>query len=182
MPGIVLQLISGLASPVIFVPSFAVGWFARRWWLVPLGAVVVAALSEAEVMLIELPGATPDWAREPLIVIAPLAWCVAGYLMRAWCRRARRLRQGGTIRAWPVVAGMVLGAVAGGAAALGVGLFYLQIGELEYHTLQFGRAASADYETIFFQYLFPGLLLGQLAGGLIGRVFGRPLAAAAARA
>ena len=27
---ILLQLISGLASPFIFVPSFAIGWFARR--------------------------------------------------------------------------------------------------------------------------------------------------------
>ena len=33
---------------------------------------------------------------------------------------------------------------------------------------------SAPYEAIFFQYLFPGLLLGQIAGGLIGRVIGHP--------
>ena len=41
--------------------------------------------------------------------------------------------------------------------------------------MQFGPEPGADYETIFFQYLFPGLLLGQMAGGLIGRVLGRPI-------
>jgi hypothetical protein len=38
-----LQLISGLASPVIFLPSFAIGWFARRWWQVLLGGIAVAS-------------------------------------------------------------------------------------------------------------------------------------------
>jgi len=176
MPGLILQLISGLASPVIFVPSLLIGWFARRWWQVPLGAVVVAALSEAEVMLIELPGAEPDWADEPIAVIAPLVWCAAGFLLRAWHRRTSRRRQGSPIRVLPVVAGMVLGAIVVAGLSLGVGLLYLREDQLEFHTLQSGLApGSADYETIFFQYFFPGLLLGQFAGGLIGRVFARPI-------
>lgn len=70
---------------------------------------------------------------------------------------------------------MTLGAIIVAALALGVGLLYLREGALEYHTTQFGPAPGAGYETIFFQYLFPGLLLGQVAGGLIGRVLGRPI-------
>src|SRR5256885_6957457 len=60
------QLISGLASPAIFVPSFVIGWFVRRWWQVLIGAVLVAVVSDAEVMLIEMPDAKPDWSTEPL--------------------------------------------------------------------------------------------------------------------
>jgi len=41
---------------------------------------------------------------------------------------------------------------------------------LESHT-----PGSANYERIFFQYLFPGLLFGQLVGGRIGRGFARPM-------
>ena len=106
---IVLQLVSGLASPLIFLPGLVVGWFAPRSWQVVLGAVAIAAQSEAEVLLIELPGAKPDWAHEPMVVIAPLAWCAAGYLLRPWYQRTSGLRPGGSIRALPVVAGMVLG-------------------------------------------------------------------------
>jgi hypothetical protein len=36
--GLMLQLITGLASPFIFLPSLAIGWFARRGWQVLLGA------------------------------------------------------------------------------------------------------------------------------------------------
>ena len=45
---IVLQLVSGLASPLIFLPGLVVGWFAPRWWQVVLGAVAIAVQSEAE--------------------------------------------------------------------------------------------------------------------------------------
>jgi hypothetical protein len=169
MPIFVLQVVSGLASPIIFLPSFVLGWLSRRWWHLPLAAVVVGLLSDAEVMLIELPGGNPDWTSEPFGFIAPAAWCGAGFLAHIWCRRTGQLRCGRP-RLWPVVAGMALGALVVAALALGVGLFYLQQGELEFHTMGFGQAVEADYETIFFQYLFPGLLLGQLAGGLIGRV------------
>lgn len=172
--GLMLQLISGLASPFIFLPSLAIGWLARRLWQVLLGAVVVAALSEAEVLLIELPGATPDWGQQPFGVVAPLAWCTGGFLLRSWQRRTSRLRQG-SVRALPVIAGMTLGAIIVAALALGVGLLYLQDGSLEYHTMQFSPASGADYETVFFQYVFPGLLLGQIAGGMIGRVLGRAI-------
>jgi hypothetical protein len=56
---------------------------------------------------------------------------------------------------------MVLGGVMVGALALRVGLLYLSECQLEFHTIQFGRAAgSVDYETIFFQYLLPGVPLG----------------------
>jgi hypothetical protein len=179
MPELVLQLISGLASPFIFVPSLMIGWFARRAWQVPLGAVIVAVLSEAELLLIELPGASPDWGSEPFALVAPLAWCATGFLLRIWQRRTLLLRRG-EIRVLPVVAGMVLGASIVGMLALGVGLLYLREASLEYHTMQFGRAPGADYEALFFQYLFPGLLLGQLAGGLIGRVLARPIVQASA--
>jgi hypothetical protein len=174
MSVLVLQLISGLASPFIFIPSLVIGWFARRGWQVLVGAVIVTTLSEAELMLIELPDATLDWGHEPLVVVAPLAWCASGFLLRAWQRRASRLRQG-SIRALPVVAGMTAGAIIVAALALGVGLLYLREGALEYHTMQFGPARGADYDTIFFQYVFPGLLLGQMAGGMIGRALGRPI-------
>ena len=181
MPGIVLQLVSGLASPLIFAPGLVVGWFARRWWQIVLGAAAIAVLSEAEALLIELPDAEPDWAQEPMVVIAPLAWCAAGRLLRLWYQRTSRLRSGGSIRALPVVAGMIFGAVVVGTLALGVGLVYLRGGQLEFHTIQSGRAAGFDdYEIIFFVYVLPGLLLGQLAGGLIGRVFGRPIASSRA--
>src|SRR5437762_10895558 len=73
--GLFAQLISGLASPAIFAPSFVIGWFVRRWWQVLIGAVLVAVVSDAEVMLIEMPDAKPDWSTEPLAFIAPLCWC-----------------------------------------------------------------------------------------------------------
>src|SRR5437763_6494067 len=174
--GLFAQLISGLASPAIFVPSFVIGWFVRRWWQVLIGAVLVAVVSDAEVMLIEMPDAKADWSMEPLAFIAPLCWCAAGFAMRAWSRRERQRRSPRATRALPVVAGMMLGAVVTAAAGLGIGLFYLHTDQLEFHAFGLGQTTdtSAPYEAIFFQYLFPGLLLGQLAGGLIGCVIGRP--------
>jgi hypothetical protein len=166
---ICIQLISGIASPIIFVPSFAIGWFARRWWQVALGAVLVAVLSEAEIMLIELPGAQPDWTREPLAIVPPLVWCVAGFLAHRWYAQVSTRRQAGPIRILPVVSGMVFGGIAGAMLALGVGLLFLRSGQLYSQ----GDRPSG-YETVFFKYLFPGLLLGQLAGGLVGRLLGRP--------
>jgi hypothetical protein len=181
--GLFELLISGLASPFVFAPSFAIGWFVRRWWQVGLGAVLFSIFDQAEVMLIELPGAQPDWALAPLGLIPPLCWCAAGFLTRAWYRRERQHRSGETIRAFPVVAGMVLGAVVVAAAAIGVGLLYLRTDQLEFHAFGLERTPdpSAAYEAIFFQYLFPGVLLGQLAGGLIGRVLGRPMTPPTAR-
>jgi hypothetical protein len=172
---ILLQLISGLASPVIFLPSFAIGWFARRWWQVLLGGIAVAVLSEAEIMLIEMPDAKPDWMLEPLAFVAPLFWCAAGFLARGWQARASQTRAARPIRAFPVVAGMVIGGAVVGALAIGVGLLYLHTDQLDFHTFQLGEAGPTGYEAIFFEYLFPGLLAGQLLGGLIGRVFGRPI-------
>jgi len=175
--GLFAQLVSGLASPFIFVPSFAIGWFVRRWWQVLIGSVLFSILDSAEVMLIEMPGAQPDWALMPLGIVPPLCWCAAGFAMRIWSRRETQRRSAQAVRGLPVTAGMVLGAVCVAAAALGVGLFYLYTDQLEFHTFGLERSAdpSAPYEAIFFQYLFPGLLLGQLAGGLIGRVLGHPL-------
>jgi hypothetical protein len=176
--GLSLLLISGLASPFIFAPSFAIGWFARRWWYLPIGAVLLTLLDQAEIVLIELPGAQPDWALLPLGVVPPLCWCVAGFAMRRWQQREMQRRSSQAIRALPVIAGMIVGAIIVAAAALGVGLLYLHTDQLEFHAfgLERSTSSSAPYEAIFFQYLFPGLLLGELAGGLIGRVFGRPRA------
>lgn len=177
--GLIAQLISGLASPVIFGPSFAIGWFARRWWQVLIGGVLVAVISDAEVMFIEMPDATPDWSMtSSLVFVPPLLWCAAGFAMRIWHRRETERRSSQALRASPVIAGMLLGAVAVGLSALGVGLLYLHTDQLDFHAFGLERAAdpSAPYEAIFFQYLFPGLLLGQLAGGLIGRVLGHPIA------
>ena len=177
MFGLFAQLVSGLASPFIFVPSFAIGWFVRRWWQVVLGAILFSILDSAEVMLIEMPGAQPDWTLMPLGLVPPICWCAAGFAMRAWSRREAQRRSSQTIRALPVLAGMVVGGVSVAAAALGVGLLYLHTDQLEFHAFGLERTAdpSAPYEAIFFQYLFPGVLLGQLAGGLIGRVLGHPL-------
>jgi len=176
--GLFAQLVSGLASPFIFVPSLAIGWFARRWWQVAVGAVLFSILDSAEVMLVEMPGAQPDWALMPLGVVPPLCWCAAGFAVRAWSRRETERRSQQVLRALPVISGMVVGGASVAAAALGVGLFYLHTDQLEFHAFGLERIAdpSAAHEAIFFQYLFPGLLLGQLAGGLIGRVLGHPLA------
>ena len=166
-----------MASPFIFAPSFAIGWFARRWWHLLLGALVLTILDQAEIMLIEMPDAQPDWGLMPLGIIPPLCWCAAGFAMRAWSRRERQRRSNQTIRALPIIAGMILGALSVAASALGVGLLYLHTDQLDFHAFGLGRSADpwAPYEAIFFEYLFPGLLLGQLTGGLIGRVLGRPI-------
>jgi hypothetical protein len=181
--GLFALLISGLASPFIFAPSFAIGWFARRWWHLPLGAALLTILDQAEIMLIEMPDAQPDGGLMPLGVIPPLCWCVAGFALRAWSRHERRRRSNQTIRALPIIAGMVLGALSVAVSALGVALLYLHTDQFEFHAFGLERTAdsSAPYEAIFFQYLFPGLLLGQLTGGLIGRVLGHPLVPPAGR-
>src|SRR5438045_8693472 len=117
--GLFAQLISGLASPAIFVPSFVIGWLVQRWWQVLIGAVLVAVVSNAEVMLIEMPDAKPDWSTEPLAFIAPLCWCAAGFAMRAWSRRERQRRSAQATRTLPVVAGTVPGGAGTGAAHSG---------------------------------------------------------------
>src|ERR1700730_8701872 len=174
--GIILQLISGLASPFIFVPSLVIGWFARRWWQVLLGGIAIEVVSEAETMLIEMPDAQPDWTMEPLAFVAPLFWCAAGFLMRRWRNGIAQSRAARPISALPVVAGMVLGSLAVGASAFAIGLLYLHTDQLDFHTIRLGENEPSGYEEIFFEYLFPGVLAGQLAGGVIGRVFGRPVA------
>src|SRR5262249_61215034 len=107
-----------------------------------LGAVAVAVLSRAEVLLIALPDARPDWASEPLALIAPVARCAAGFLLHSWYRRASLLRWGPSMRVLPVVIGMVLAALVVGALALGGGLLYLRTGQLEFHTGHTGAATA----------------------------------------
>jgi hypothetical protein len=178
---IIALLISGFASPFIFVPCFAIGWFARRWWQLPIGAIAVEVISVAEVMLIEMPDAQPDWSLQPLAFVPPLFWCAAGFLMRRWRNGIAQSRAARPISALPVVAGMVLGALAVGASAFGVGLLYLRTDQLDFHIFQLGQADPSGYEAIFFEYLFPGVLAGQVAGGLIGRMLGRPIRPPAAQ-
>jgi len=146
-----------LASPFIFAPSLAIGWFARRWWHLPLGAVLLTVLDQAEIMLIEMPDAQPDWGLMPLGIIPPLCWCAAGFALRAWSRRERQRRSNQTIRALPIITGMVLGAISVAASALGVGLLYLHTDQLDSHAFGLERTtdSSAPFEVIFFQYLFP---------------------------
>ena len=120
---VALYVLSSLMRPVIFVPSIALGWFARRWWQVVAAAILIALAWFAFILLKGLPpGGKVGWAARPLMVVAPLAWCSAGFLLRRlWDARATPVGKVRFRRVIYVLLGFVLGGVVGVVGGFAIG-------------------------------------------------------------
>src|SRR5688572_13100308 len=114
-------ILFGLISPLVAVPAFLYGMVVRRWWLVPIGAVALAAIfvalasEEGEIV----------WLAAPASVLPPLGWSASGYCFGQWRRRRRGGEPAGFARAAAMAAGLLLGAAAGAVAGFGLGLAYV---------------------------------------------------------
>jgi hypothetical protein len=154
----------GLISPLTAVPAFLYGMVVRRWWLVPVGAVGLAAIfaalgfEEGEVV----------WLAAPVAVVPPLAWAAAGYYVGRW----RRARPGGVpatlARGASIVAGLVLGAVAGAVAGFAIGMAYVELAQVS------SFEGLAGYVVVFL-FALPGLVVGAILGAVIGGMIRRRL-------
>jgi len=154
----------GLISPLIAVPALLYGMVVRRWWLVPVGAVLLAAIfaalasEEGEVV----------WLAAPAALVPPLAWAAAGYYVGRW----RRARPGGVptalARGAPIAAGLVLGAAAGAVAGFGIGMAYVELAQVS------SFEGLAGYVVVFL-FALPGLVIGAILGAIIGGTIHRRL-------
>ena len=160
---VALSVLSSLVRPTIFVPAIALGWFARRWWQVVAAAILIALVWFAFILLKGLPpGAKVAWAARPLMVVAPLAWCSAGFLLRRhWYARATPVGKVRFRRVIYVLLGFVLGSVIGGIAGFAIGSAYVTAA----HVSSF---EGLSVYVVVYAFAFPGAIIGIVAGVIMG--------------
>ncbi len=165
---VVLSVLSSLMRPTIFVPAIALGWFARRWWQVVAAAILIALAWFAIILLKGLPpGAKVGWAARPLMVVAPLAWCSAGFLLRRlWDARATPLGKIRFRRVIYVLLGFVLGGVVGVVGGFAIGSAYVTAA----HVSSFEGLSGY---VVVYAFAFPGAVIGMVAGVIVAWLLGR---------
>jgi hypothetical protein len=146
-------------NPLVFVPAFALGWFARRNWLLLAGALVIAAVQTILSLLEPLPAGAGRWLwAEPLGVVAPFLLAFAALRLRRWLRASDRADPRSTLPCLVHTAlGAIIGAGIGTGLFLGIGLAIVTLGDI--HDREGGEA----YLLVFVVAPF-GLLLGLGAG------------------
>jgi hypothetical protein len=169
---VALSVLSSLVRPTIFVPAIALGWFARRWWQVVAAAILIALVWFAFILLKGLPpGARVGWAARPLMVIAPLAWCSVGFLLRHhWYAGETPARKVQFRRVIYVLLGVVLGSVVGGVAGFAIGSAYVA-------AAQVSSFEGLSGYVVVYAFAFPGAIIGMVAGVIVAWLLGRRLAA-----
>jgi hypothetical protein len=172
LEAVALSVLSSLVRPTIFVPAIALGWFARRWWQVVAAAILIALLWFAYILLEGLPpGATVAWETRPLMVVAPLAWCSAGFLLRRyWHARETPVGKVRFRRVVYVLLGSVLGVVVGGVAGFVIGSAYVT-------AAQVSSFEGLSGYVVVYAFAFPGALIGIVAGVIVAWLLGRRSAA-----
>ena len=121
LAGLALAVIwSGLTSPVNILGGLVLGWLCRRWWHVPVAAVVLEAAVFATLVRWNLPAEGElVLAFLPLSLVGPLAWCAAGFALRRALAGPDGSRAGGAAaRIVSAAVGLVVGAVAGAGLGL----------------------------------------------------------------
>jgi len=165
---VALAVLGSLLRPTIFVPAIALGWFARRWWQVVAAAILIALAWSAFILLKGLPpGAEFVWAATPLRVVAPLAWCSAGFLLRRhWYARETPVGKVRFRRVVYVLLGFVLGGVVGGVAGFAIGSAYVTAA----HVSLFEGLSGY---VVVYTFAFPGAIIGMVAGVIVAWLLGR---------
>lgn len=159
----------GLISPVNIVTGLVIGWFLRRWWQILVAVIVLQAIELAVFTATKL---EPDqqilWAALPVGLVAPLAWCAAGRLLRTLLYQPDgTARHGVGVRTGWTVIGVVLGGIAGGVIGFAAGIAYVQIAKVS--TFE----GLAGYMAVF-GFGLPGVVIGLVAGGILAwRLSGR---------
>ena len=155
---IVGMVLGGLVSPVNIVAGLVVGWFSRRWWQVVLGAVTI----EVVALLVMLPSGVPDgeeiiWVVLPFGVLAPLAWCALGFVLR------RRLLGPGSLgeKIGSAMVAALLGAVVGGGLGALLGSWYVDAARVS------SFEGQSSYLVAFF-FVVPGVVIGAAVAAVIG--------------
>lgn len=170
-------LLHGLQSPWVIVPAWAIGWFARAWWQVVAGAVVLAVILFA-ISQIMLQGRLPEgaqvmWWLAPLGLLPPLAHSAAAHWLRLRFGSAPE-SSGARLGTRLVSAflGLLIGVALGAFIGFVVGDAYVEWA----HVSQF--EGGAGYMVIFV-FALPGALIGGGAGAalawwLVGRRWAAP--------
>jgi hypothetical protein len=165
---VALSVLSSLVRPMIFVPAIALGWFARRWWQVVAAAILIALAWFAFMLLKGLPpGAKVAWAATPLMVVAPLAWCSVGFLLRRHSyARATPVGKLRFRRVIYVLLGFVLGGVIGGVAGFAIGSAYVT-------AAQVSSFEGLSGYVVVYAFAFPGAIIGMVAGVIMAWLVAR---------
>jgi hypothetical protein len=164
LPVIPQVVLHQLASPFLFVPAIAVGWFARTRGHVVAGALAIGAISIALSFLEPLPeGARRVHALLPLVFISPLAWAFATAALKTWLRREDAKPEAGVGTARKAVralVGAVIGAPLGGAIGALLGTVAADINQIS------SFEGGAGYYVAFL-FVLPGIVIGTLAGAVM---------------
>jgi len=168
LQALVQSVLLGLISPTVILPAIAIGLVARRWRQVIVATLVLVAVLLTISLSQLLPGAIMAWEIAPIAIVAPLAWASATFALRRWM--GRREPAGGNSSAKRVVAlllGLVLGAIGGGAIAVGIGVLWVDVFEVSHFE------GGAGY-LIFLLFLPLGILIGAPLGAFLGWHLARP--------
>lgn len=167
------MILGDLADPLMLVPALAMGWWARGRKVILGGVALIAVARIARSLLAPLPpGAERVLPAELLHVVAPLVISFAIFHLRRWLRSRDTAAPGSAFpRAVRTAIGGVLGACAGTALFLGLGLAVITLADIH------DREGGEGYLLVF--VIAPlGLLIGLVWGAVIAwRRSGRPIAA-----
>ncbi len=165
-----------IGSPVVLPAALAIGWWARDARILLVGVVLIASARIIPALMAPLP---PDAARvlwvEPLHLVAPLAISFAACRLRRWLRsRDAAAPQSILPRAIRTAVGAALGACAGGALFLSIGLAVITLAGIH------DREGGEGY-LLAFVVVPLGLFIGLIFGAVIAwrRSGRRPICARA---
>lgn len=156
------SVLHGLSSPTTIVIGLGLGWLCRQWWQVVVAALAMQAVFFGYFYFVNLPPeARVMWAALPLGLIAPLAWCAAGFQLKRWLKaRSASSTGGGVPRAAWIIIGVIVGGIVGGAVGVGIGVAYVDLAKVS----NFEGGAGMMVAFVF-------MPLGVIAGAVIGGVF-----------
>ena len=170
LPGLALAVIwGGLTSPVNILGGLVLGWLCRRWWHVPVAAVVLEAAVFVTLVRWNLPAEGElVLAFLPLGLVGPLAWCAAGFALRRALAGPDGARAGGVAAR---IVSVAVGVVVGAAAGAGLGLL---LGEAYVAWAKVSSFEGASGYLVVFGCGLPGLVIGSGLGAWLGWRLSRP--------
>ena len=160
---VAMSLVGGFTSMSVILPSMLVGWLSRSGWQ----AMSLAAVAAFVVFLLSIAGGLPEgaaipWWAVPASLVAPCAWALATFLVASRIRgRAARDPADIAVRIARAAVGALVGAIVIGAAALALGVAYVEVAEV-------GQFEGAAGYLVFLGFACPGAVAGFVLGAVLG--------------